>query len=187
MILSDKEITELAVNHNMITNFIPDQVKKIDNQKVISFGTSSYGYDIRLGNEMMICTGKKNDVYDPKNPDENLWRTAESEDFFTLPAHSTVLAKSVEIFKMPHNVTGHVVGKSTYARCGIICNVTPLEAGWKGQVTLEFINTMPCQVKMYVNEGCCQVLFFRGRNCKTSYADRNGKYLGQTGITLSKV
>ena len=203
-ILSDKEIIELCNgqllslgdprfisrdNNMMIEPFEPSQVKtNKDGNRLVSFGTSSYGYDIRVADDFKIFTNVNSTVIDPKDFD--------SESFVDfkgpvciIPPNSFVLARSVEKFKMPRDVTGLVLGKSTYARCGISCLATPLEAGWEGYVTLEFANTTPLPAKLYANEGAAQVLFFRGNvQCNTSYADRDGKYQHQGAeVVLPKV
>lgn len=153
-------------------------------KKVISYGVSSYGYDIRVANEFKIFTNINSTVVDPKNFDEKSFVDFIG-DVCIIPPNSFVLARSVEYFCMPKNVTGIVLGKSTYARCGISTLATPLEAGWEGYITLEFANTTPLPAMIYANEGACQVLFMEGEvDCLTSYADRAGKYMKQTGIQL---
>ncbi len=187
MILHDTEIKRLVAEQGMIENFIDHQVKEVDGKKVISYGLSSYGYDVRLADTMKIFRGRSGETFDPKAPKDQHFMLVKGRDVIEIPPHSHALGYSIETFKIPRNVMGRVEGKSTYARSGIICNVTPLEAGWEGQITLEFFNTLCVPVKMYLNEGCCQVLFFGGMPCEVSYADRAGKYQGQSGITLSKV
>lgn len=187
MILSDVEIKRLVAEKGMIKDFIDHQVKEIDGKKVISYGLSSYGYDVRLADTMKIFRGRDGQTFDPKAPKDQHFMLVKGRDVIEIPPHSHALGFSIERFKIPRNVMGRVEGKSTYARSGIICNVTPLESEWEGQITLEFFNTLSVPVKMYLNEGCCQVLFFGGMPCETSYADRAGKYQGQMGITLSKV
>lgn len=185
MILHDTEIKRLVAEQGMIEDFIDHQVKEVDGKRVISYGLSSHGYDVRLGDELKIFSGKS--VFDPKEAKDEHFTSIKSQDSIIIPPHSHVLGYSVERFKIPRNVMCLVEGKSTYARCGIFCNVTPLEAGWEGQITLEFHNSLDVPAKMYIGEGCCQVLFFGGMSCEVSYDDRGGKYQGQSGITLSRV
>jgi dCTP deaminase len=187
-ILSDKQIRELALNNKMIMPFV-DKQEKVDakNNGMISYGLSSYGYDARVSREFKIFTNVNNDIVDPKNF-SNSGFVEKSSDVCVIPPNSFVLARTVEYFKIPRDVLVVCVGKSTYARCGIIVNVTPLEPEWEGHVTLEFSNTTPLPAKIYANEGACQFLFFRGNEiCETSYADREGKYMGQIEVTLPKV
>jgi dCTP deaminase len=182
-ILSDITITELAQKHGMIKPFVKKQVRK----GVISYGVSSYGYDIRVANEFKIFTNINNTVVDPKNFDPKSFVTIKA-DHCIIPPNSFALAKTVEYFKIPRDVLTVCVGKSTYARCGIIINVTPFEPEWEGFVTLEISNTTPLPAKIYANEGIAQVLFFRGdRPCATSYADKKGKYQNQKGLVLAKL
>jgi dCTP deaminase len=188
-ILSDKQIDLLCNGSDvpMISPYVDRQVKEDANgNRIISYGLSSYGYDLRIGNTFKIFTNALSRVVDPKNMDEKSFVDFES-NVCIIPPNSFVLAHSLEYIRMPDNVTGVVLGKSTYARTGVVCIATPLEAGWEGHVTLEFANTTPLPVKLYANEGSCQVLFFEGEPCRTTYADRGGKYQGQTGITLAKV
>jgi len=182
-ILSDITITELATKKGMIKPFVKKQVRK----GVISYGVSSYGYDIRVANEFKIFTNINNTVVDPKNFDPKSFVTIKA-DHCIIPPNSFALAKTVEYFKIPRDVLTVCVGKSTYARCGIIINVTPFEPEWEGYVTLEISNTTPLPAKIYANEGIAQVLFFRGdRPCGTSYADKKGKYQNQKGLVLAKL
>jgi dCTP deaminase len=182
-ILSDLTITELATKHGMIKPFVKKQVRK----GVISYGVSSYGYDIRVANEFKIFTNINNTVVDPKNFDPKSFVTIRAPHCI-IPPNSFALAKTVEFFKIPRDVLTVCVGKSTYARCGIIINVTPFEPEWEGYVTLEISNTTPLPAKIYANEGIAQVLFFRGdRPCGTSYADKKGKYQNQKGLVLAKL
>jgi dCTP deaminase len=187
MILSDGEIIELSRSEEMINPHIPHQVREDKNGiKVVSYGQSSYGYDIRITNKFKIFTNINSTVMDPLNLDDKSFIDFEG-DVCIIPPNSFVLACSVEYFKMPRNVTGLVLGKSTLARIGCSCLATPLEAGWECQVTLEFANTTPLPMKLYANQGAAQVLFFQGDEYPwVSYADRNGKYQKQTGITLPK-
>jgi dCTP deaminase len=183
-IKSDKWIRRMAEEHGMIEPFMPTQVRSVDGQKVISYGTSSYGYDVRCSNEFKIFTNIHSSIVDPKYFDENSFvdRTA---DCCIIPPNSFALARTVEYFRIPRNVLTICLGKSTYARCGIIVNVTPLEPEWEGHVTLDFSNTTPLPAKIYANEGVAQMLFLGSDEvCETSYRDRGGKYQGQKGVTL---
>ena len=186
-ILSDKSISELANHHKMIEPFVSKQVKADTNgNKIISYGNSSYGYDARVSNEFKIFTNIDSAVVDPKNFSENSFVNRQT-DVCIIPPNSFALARTVEYFRIPNDILVVCVGKSTYARCGIIVNVTPLEPGWEGHVTLEFSNTTPLPAKIYAGEGCAQVLFFESDEvCETSYKDRGGKYQGQVGVTLPK-
>ena len=187
-ILSDKTIIDMAQKYEMINPFISEQ-KKIDenNKKIISHGVSSYGYDARVSNEFKIFTNVDSAVVDPKNFSPKSFITKKTNECI-IPPNSFALASTVEYFKIPENVLVVCVGKSTYARCGIIVNVTPLEPGWQGHVTLEFSNTTPLPAKIYAFEGACQFLFFKGdQKCLTSYADRDGKYMKQRNVTLPRV
>ena len=185
-IKSDKWIRKMSEEHGMISPFEANQVRFVNDQKVISYGTSSYGYDIRCANEFKIFTNINSTIVDPKNFDPKNFVEVNNE-FCIIPPNSFALARTVEYFKIPRNVLTVCLGKSTYARCGIIVNVTPFEPEWEGYVTLEFSNTTPLPAKIYANEGVAQVLFFESdENCETSYKDRNGKYMGQVGVTLPK-
>ncbi len=180
MIKSDKWIKKMALEHGMIEPFVEKQISK----GVISYGLSSYGYDIRVADEFFIFTNVNAVIVDPKNFDPRSFVRHKGE-YCIIPPNSFVLARSVEYFRIPRNVMTICVGKSTYARIGIIVNVTPFEAGWEGYATLEISNTTPLPAKIYANEGICQVLFFESdEECEVSYADRKGKYQGQKGITL---
>lgn len=170
-------ITDLGVNGG------PDMAKK---EKIISYGTSSYGYDIRCADEFKIFTNINSTVVDPKNFDERNFVDFKGP-VCIIPPNSFALARTVEYFRIPRDVLTVCLGKSTYARCGIIVNVTPFEPEWEGYVTLEFSNTTPLPAKIYANEGVAQVLFFRGEECGTSYADRGGKYQGQTGVVTPRM
>jgi len=182
-IKSDKWIRAMSLENDMISPFEDKQVSK---QK-ISYGLSSYGYDIRVTDEYKIFTNVNNSIIDPKRFDENSFVNFKG-DVCIVPANSFALARSVEYFKIPRNVLTICLGKSTYARCGIIVNVTPFEPEWEGHVTLEISNTTPLPAKIYSNEGLCQVLFFESDEvCETSYKDKKGKYQKQTGITLPKI
>lgn len=183
-LMSDKWICKMSEERGMISPFIREQVRSADSKRLVSYGVSSYGYDARVSSEFKIFTNVNTSIIDPKNFDNKSLHTVNS-DVCIIPPHCFVLGCTVEYFKIPENVLGVCVGKSTYARCGIIVNVTPLEPGWEGHVTLEFSNTTPLPAKIYANEGACQFLFFKGNEaCKTSYSDRNGKYMKQTGVTL---
>lgn len=186
MIKSDKWIRRNAFQEQMIEPFVPGQVRIVDGQKIVSYGLSSYGYDVRCADEFKIFTNINNSIVDPKNFDEKSFVDFKG-DVCIIPPNSFALARTVERFKIPRNVLTVCVGKSTYARCGIIVNVTPFEPEWEGYVTLEFSNTTPLPAKIYAGEGCAQVLFFESdEDCEVSYADRGGKYQGQTGVTLPK-
>lgn len=182
----DTWIAKMAKEHGMIEPFVEKQVRSIDGRLVVSFGTSSYGYDIRVSNKFRIFTNVYGSVIDPKNFDPKGLVEINS-DICLIPPNSFALALSVECFRIPNNVLTICVGKSTYARCGVIVNVTPFEPGWEGRAVLEISNTTPLPAKIYANEGLAQVLFFESDTpCKTSYADRNGKYQYQKDITLPK-
>ena len=176
----------MARDHAMIEPFEADQVRYSDKGKVISFGTSSYGYDIRCSDEFKIFTNINSAIVDPKNFDANSFVDFKG-DVCIIPPNSFALARTIEYFRIPRNVLTVCLGKSTYARCGIIVNVTPFEPEWEGHVTLEFSNTTPLPAKIYANEGIAQVLFFESdEECETSYKDRGGKYQGQQGVTLPR-
>src|SRR3979409_508112 len=182
MLKSDRWIRKMAIEYDMINPFSEKQVR----EGVISYGLSSYGYDLRVSNEFKIFTNVNSAIIDPKHFDERPFVTVQA-DSVIVPPNSFALARSVEYFKIPRDVLTICVGKSTYARCGIIVNVTPFEPEWEGYVTLEFSNTTPLPAKIYAGEGCAQVLFFESDEvCETSYKDRGGKYQGQRGVTLPK-
>tara|TARA_B100001540_G_C15636009_1_gene564392 strand:+ start:147 stop:701 length:555 start_codon:yes stop_codon:yes gene_type:complete len=182
-IKSDKWIEKMSNEQEMIKPFINDNIRGDS----ISYGLSSYGYDIRVSDEYKIFTNVNNSIIDPKNFDDKSFVNYKG-DTCIVPANSFALARSVEYFKIPRNVLTICLGKSTYARCGIIVNVTPFEPEWEGYVTLEISNTTPLPAKIYSNEGLCQVIFFESdENCNTSYKDKSGKYQSQTGITLPKL
>ena len=187
-ILSDIEIEKLSMEQQMISPFSKNQVKTLENgAKIISYGLSSYGYDARVANEFKIFTNINSSIVDPKNFSDNTFVSKVSDECI-IPPNSFVLARTMEVFKIPRDVLVICVGKSTYARCGIIVNVTPLEPEWEGHVTLEFSNTTPLPAKIYAGEGACQFLFLKGAMpCRTSYKDKNGKYQGQLGVTLPRV
>jgi dCTP deaminase len=170
----------------MIDPFEPNQVREIDGRRIVSYGTSSYGYDIRCSNEFKLFTNLNSTIVDPKNFDPNSFVEVKN-DFCIIPPNSFALARTVEYFRIPRSVLTICLGKSTYARCGIIVNVTPFEPEWEGHVTLEFSNTTPLPAKIYANEGIAQVLFFESdEECETSYKDRGGKYQGQSGVTCRR-
>jgi len=183
-IKSDRWIREMALEHEMLKPFEPGQVRMVNNEKVISYGTSSYGYDVRCSTHFKIFTNVFSATVDPKAFDDRSFVDIES-DVCIIPPNSFALASTIEYFKIPSNVLTLCVGKSTYARCGIIVNVTPLEPEWEGHVTLEFSNTTNLPAKIYANEGVAQMLFFESdEQCEVSYKDRGGKYQGQRGVTL---
>ena len=184
MIKSDNWIKEMTLKKNMIEPFVESQVSN----GVISYGLSSYGYDVRVGNEFKIFTDVNCAVVDPKNFDRSSFVDVRAEEFILIPPNSFALARTIEYFKIPRDVLVICVGKSTYARCGIIVNVTPLEPEWRGNITLEISNTTPLAAKIYSNEGIAQVLFLQSDDiCKISYADKGGKYQKQQGVTLPKI
>ncbi|TDJ31509.1 MAG: dCTP deaminase [Gammaproteobacteria bacterium] len=184
MIKSDKWIRRMAKEHGMIEPFESGQVRKVDGRRVISYGTSSYGYDMRCAREFKIFTNINSAMVDPKAFDSNSFVDV-TQDVCIIPPNSFCLARTVEYFRIPRNVLTICLGKSTYARCGIIVNVTPLEPEWEGHVTLEFSNSTPLPAKIYANEGIAQVIFLESdEECEISYRDRQGKYMGQKGVTL---
>ena len=190
-IKSDRWIRRMAQDHAMIEPFTDTQVRQVDAQgrKVISYGVSSYGYDMRVAGEFKIFTNALSAIVDPKGFDPKSFVEFDGE-VCIVPPNSFALARSVEYFRIPRNVLTICVGKSTYARCGIITNVTPFEPEWEGHVTLEISNTTPLPAKVYANEGICQVLFFEADAddvCQTSYKDKAGKYQGQLGVTLPRL
>jgi dCTP deaminase len=179
---NDQWIAERALRGKMIDPFVDYQVR----DGVISYGLSSYGYDIRVADEFKVFTNVYTAIVDPKNFDPQSFVDLK-EDICTIPPNSFALARSVEYFIIPENVMGLCVGKSTYARCGIIVNITPLEGGWQGILTIEISNTTPLPARIYANEGIAQLLFFEAEPCQISYADRKGKYQAQKGITLPRL
>ncbi|MCC7070126.1 MAG: dCTP deaminase [Deltaproteobacteria bacterium] len=181
-ILSDASIRALALEHKMIEPFVERQQRETTQGGIISYGLSSYGYDARVSNEFLIFTNVDSAVVDPKQFSDKAFVKRET-DVCIIPPNSFALARTVEYFRIPRDLMVICLGKSTYARCGIIVNVTPLEPEWEGHVTLEFSNTTPLPAKIYANEGACQFLFLKGdRACEVSYADRKGKYQRQTGV-----
>ena len=186
-IKADKWIRRMALEHGMIEPFEPGQVKELAGKRVVSYGTSSYGYDIRCSTEFKIFTNINSTIVDPKNFDAKNFVDYRGE-VCIIPPNSFALARTVEYFRIPRNVLTICLGKSTYARCGIIVNVTPLEPEWEGHVTLEFSNTTPLPARVYANEGVAQVIFLESDEvCETSYRDRGGKYQGQKGVTLPRI
>jgi dCTP deaminase len=182
-IKSDKWIRRMSREHGMIEPFVDEQVRA----GVVSYGLSSYGYDIRVADEFKVFTNINNTVIDPKDFDPQSFVDIK-KDVCIVPPNSFALARTIEYFRIPRDVLTICLGKSTYARCGIIVNVTPFEPEWEGFVTLEISNTTPLPAKIYANEGIAQVLFFQSDEpCERSYADKKGKYLKQTGVTLPKV
>ncbi len=185
-IKSDKWIRRMAAQ-GMIEPFEPGQVKEANGKRIVSYGTSSYGYDIRCSEEFKIFTNINSTIVDPKEFDAEVVRRLQGP-VCIIPPNSFALARTVEFFRIPRNVLTICLGKSTYARCGIIVNVTPLEPEWEGHVTLEFSNTTPLPAKIYANEGVAQVIFIESDEvCETSYRDRGGKYQGQKGVTLPRI
>jgi dCTP deaminase len=181
--MPDSWIREKARNDGMIDPFVDRQTRN----GAISFGLSSYGYDARVSNEFKIFTNVDNALVDPKEFSDKSFVERDT-DVCIIPPNSFVLARTVEYFRIPRDILVICLGKSTYARCGIIVNVTPLEPEWEGHVTLEFSNTTPLPAKVYANEGACQFLFLKGEGePEVSYRDRQGKYMGQRGVTLPKL
>lgn len=182
-IKADSWIREQATKHGMISPFVECQKK----EGIVSYGLSSYGYDARVATEFKIFTNVNSAIVDPKNFSMNSF-VEKNTDVCIIPPNSFALGRTVEYFKIPKDVLVICLGKSTYARCGIIVNVTPLEPEWEGHVTLEFSNTTPLPAKIYANEGVCQFLFFQSDTvCDVSYKDRCGKYMEQTGVTLPRI
>ena len=183
-VLSDKTIRKLALEEAMISPFVDKQVR----DGKISYGLSSFGYDARVADEFKIFHNVNSSIVDPKKFTSDNFVTKKSSEYIIIPPNSFALGTTIEIFKIPRNIMCIVVGESTYARTGIIVNVTPIESEFFGTVTLEFSNTTPLPAKIYANEGVAQFLFLKGDQApETSYADRKGKYMGQTGVTLPKV
>jgi dCTP deaminase len=177
----------MAKERGMIEPFVDGQIKEVDSRRVISYGLSSYGYDLRVSDEFKVFTNVFNTVVDPKAFDPRSFVDIQT-DVCIVPPNSFALARSVEYFRIPREALTICVGKSTYARCGIIVNVTPFEPEWEGHVTLEISNTTPLPARIYANEGLAQVVFFLADEvCETSYADRAGKYMGQRGITVPRL
>ena len=186
-IKSDKWIRRMSLENEMIQPFESSQLRYINDKKIISYGTSSYGYDVRCSTEFKIFTNINHNIVDPKDFDAKSFVEVDGDECI-IPPNSFALARTVEYFKIPRSTLVICLGKSTYARCGIIVNVTPLEPEWEGHVTLEFSNTTPLPAKIYANEGVAQFIFLKGNEKpEVTYADRDGKYMGQTGVTLPKV
>jgi dCTP deaminase len=176
----------MAEERGMIDPYVPHQISSSEEKRIVSYGTSSYGYDIRCSTEFKIFTNINAAVVDPKAFDDSSFIEFEG-DVCIIPPNSFVLARTIEYFRIPRNILTICLGKSTYARCGIIVNVTPFEPEWEGYVTLEFSNTTPLPAKIYANEGVAQVIFFESEEeCEVSYKDRKGKYQGQIGVTLPR-
>lgn len=185
----DSWIKTMAKEHNMIEPFCENLVRQTEktHQKVVSYGLSSYGYDIRVADEFKVFTNVHNSIINPKEFQDDSFVEIK-RDICVVPPNSFALARSIEYFRIPRNVLTLCLGKSTYARCGIIVNVTPFEPEWEGHVTLEISNTTPLPAMIYANEGIAQVIFFESKEvCQVSYADRKGKYMKQRGITLPRV
>ena len=179
----DKWIKKMALEEKMIDPFVESQVR----ENVISYGVSSYGYDVRIADEYKIFTNLNSTIVDPKHFDPKSFVDFKGE-VCIVPPNSFALGRTIEYFRIPRKTMTICVGKSTYARCGIITNVTPLEPCWEGYITLEVSNTTPLPAKIYSGEGIAQILFFESdEECLTSYADKKGKYQGQTGVTLPKI
>ena len=186
-IKSDQWIRRMAAEQGMIEPFEPGQVKSVNGEKIVSYGTSSYGYDVRCASEFKLFTNLNHTIVDPKNFDPASFVEVKG-DFCIIPPNSFALARTVEYFRIPRSVLTICLGKSTYARCGIIVNVTPFEPEWEGYVTLEISNTTPLPARIYANEGIAQVLFFEAdEECTVSYADKKGKYQKQQSIVLPKI
>jgi len=177
----------MAESQGMIEPFEPGQIKSVDGRAIVSYGTSSYGYDVRCAGEFKIFTNLNHTLVDPKSFDPDSFVEVSGESCI-IPPNSFALARTVEYLRIPRSVLTICLGKSTYARCGIIVNVTPLEPEWEGHVTLEFSNTTPLPARIYANEGVAQMLFLESDElCEISYKDRGGKYQGQVGVTLPKI
>jgi len=187
MAIIPDELIEKLAKAGMIEPFEKNQIKNTSTKKLVSYGLSSYGYDLRVADEFKVFTNVYNSIIDPKNFSEDSFVDIKAPTCI-IPPNSFALARSVEYFRIPRNILTICIGKSTYARCGIIVNVTPFEPEWEGYVTLEISNTTPLPAKIYANEGLAQVLFFEAKNeCLVSYADRKGKYMKQTGITIPRL
>ncbi len=186
-LLPDQWIRKMAEEKDMISPFEKNQIKVMENRKLVSYGLSSYGYDLRVADEFKIFTNVYNSIVDPKCFNEDSFVDIKS-DSCIIPPNSFALARSVEKFKIPRGILAICLGKSTYARCGIIVNVTPFEPEWEGYVTIEISNTTPLPAKVYANEGIAQVLFLKGEHeCEISYSDRKGKYMNQVGIVVPRI
>src|SRR5213082_4266904 len=186
-IKSDNWIRRMAREHAMIEPFEPGQVREVNGHRIVSYGTSSYGYDVRCAGEFKVFTNINSTIVDPKKFDEKSFVDVHA-DICIIPPNSFALARTIEYFRIPRSVLTVCLGKSTYARCGIIVNVTPLEPEWEGLVTLEFSNTTPLPARVYSNEGLCQIVFLESDEiCETSYKDKKGKYQAQKGIMLPTI
>jgi dCTP deaminase len=186
-LLPDHWIKKMVKEHKMIAPFEEGQIKKTEDKRMVSYGLSSYGYDLRVADEFKVFTNVYNSIIDPKNFNEDSFVDIQGPTCI-IPPNSFALARSVESFKIPRGILAICLGKSTYARCGIIVNVTPFEPEWEGYVTLEISNTTPLPAKIYANEGLAQVLFLRAQHeCEISYADRKGKYMKQEGIVVPRL
>jgi dCTP deaminase len=186
-IQNDKWIKKMAKEKRIIEPFIESQVRHNETgHKAVSYGLSSFGYDLRVSDEFQVFTNVYNRVVDPKAFQQDAFVYMKTKECI-IPPNSFALARSVEYFRIPRNILAFCIGKSTYARCGIIVNVTPFEPEWEGYVTIEISNTTPLPAKIYADEGIAQIIFFQGEECEVSYADRNGKYQGQVGIVGPKV
>jgi dCTP deaminase len=194
-IKSDLWLRRMAEEHNMISPFLPELLREVDGRKIISAGASSYGYDMRLADDgFRVFSPIRHDEIDPKRFEEDslieppLKTADDGAQYYLLPPHHYGLGVTVETFNMPRRVTGVALGKSTYARAGLLVNTTPLEAGWTGRLVVEIGNFANLPLRVYVNEGIGQILFFESdEDCAVSYSDRGGKYQGQTGLTYAKV
>ena len=187
MLQPDKWIKKMALEKKMIEPFEDKQIKHANDRKLVSYGLSSYGYDLRVANDFKIFTNIYNSIVDPKNFNEDSFVSVKAPTCI-IPPNSFALARSIEYFRIPRDVLTICIGKSTYARCGIIVNVTPFEPEWEGYVTLEISNTTPLPAKIYAEEGLAQVVFFKASEiCEISYADRKGKYMKQVGVTAPRM
>ncbi len=188
MLQADRWIRKMALEHGMIEPFVDRQMRQTEANKMVSFGLSSYGYDLRVADEFKVFTNVYNSIVDPKEFREDSFVNFKGVSTCIIPPNSFALARSVEYFRIPRNVLALCIGKSTYARCGIIVNVTPFEPEWEGTVTLEISNTTPLPAKIYAGEGLAQVLFLEAKDaCEVSYADRKGKYMKQLEITCPRI
>ena len=188
MLQSDRWIRKMALEHRMIEPFVDRQMRQGETDGLVSFGLSSYGYDLRVADEFKVFTNVYNSIVDPKHFREDSFVNFKGVTTCIIPPNSFALARSIEYFRIPRNVLTLCIGKSTYARCGIIVNVTPFEPEWEGTVTLEISNTTPLPAKIYAGEGLAQVLFFEAKEaCEVSYADRKGKYMKQLEITCPRI
>ena len=193
MIMNDRQIREAVDKEGMLDPFVPTQVKEVfhrgSRKPIVSYGLSSFGYDIRIGTEFKVFSNAYGTVVDPKNFDDKAMVSVKvvEHEAVIIPPNSFALGLSMEYFRIPRDIVTVCVGKSTYARCGIIVNVTPFEPEWEGYAVLEISNTTQLPAKVYAGEGIAQVLFFRGKPCEVSYADKKGKYQNQQGIVTAKV